>query len=398
MQYELDDQQSVAKEPQLLLFESDHTISANNSNIYNEKGYTVNNKTEGLIDSKTQAMGFFSGAGGLDIGAQLAGVKIISSLDFDKDSVDTMKTNSFFNHTEHFLKDIRDVTAKDFKKLIKENNPEKLVLVGGPPCQPFSKAGYWVTNEKRKANEDPRNMISSYLRIIEEIQPNGFLLENVESILHPTNKLAVQVLTEKIENLGYNLITVKANALEYGVPQKRKRVFFIASKIPIKGIPLKTHGNNDEIFFNSNLLQYEKAIDWIGKYNTPDFFEKEEVTSGKTYSRELLEVPPGKNYIALTAKEGYLNPKFVANKRFWSFLLKLHPNQPSWTVAAQPGPWVGPFHWTGRRLRVPEIAALQTFPIDYKFVGTRRSIQKQIGNAVPSLLGKAMVEYLISNI
>src|SRR5690606_38867063 len=102
----------------------------------------------------------------------------------------------------------------------------------------------------------------------------------------------------------------------------------------------------------------------------------------------------GKNYISLTEKHGFPNPKFVANKRFWTFLLKLHPLESSWTIAAQPGPWVGPMHWNNRRLRVPEIAALQTFPEDYIFYGNRRSIQKQIGNAVPCLLGKGIVEHL----
>ena len=100
------------------------------------------------------------------------------------------------------------------------------------------------------------------------------------------------------------------------------------------------------------------------------------------------------NYKALTAWAGYPNPKFVADKRFWNFLLKLSPDQPSWTVCAQPGPWVGPFHWDNRRLRAPEVAAIQTFPKGYKFCGNRRSVQKQIGNAVPCLMGKAMIEYL----
>lgn len=365
---------------------------------YEHRGYTVNDKVECFLESKIQAMGFFSGAGGLDIGTQLAGVKVISSLDFDKDSVETMKSNKYFAHTKHFHKDIKDFSIDDYKNVIKENNPEKLIFVGGPPCQPFSKAGYWVTNEKRKANDDPRNMIGSYLNVIEQVKPNGFILENVESILHPTNKIAVEELKEAIEKLNYNLTIVKANALDYGVPQKRKRVFFIASKKQFDGIPIKTHGNKNEHFFSKNISSWEKSVDWIGKFNKPEFFEREEITSGKTYSAELMAVPPGRNYIALTAKEGYPNPKFVANKRFWSFLLKLHPNEPSWTVAAQPGPWVGPFHWTGRRLRVPEIAALQTFPEDYYFVGSRRSIQKQIGNAVPCLLGKAMVNFLKKNI
>ena len=104
------------------------------------------------------------------------------------------------------------------------------------------------------------------------------------------------------------------------------------------------------------------------------------------------------NYKALTAWYGYPTPKFVAEKRYWSFLLKLSPNMPSWTITAQPGPWIGPFHWDNRRLRVPEIAAIQTFPKGYKFYGTRRSVQKQIGNAVPSLMGKAMIEHVKESI
>lgn len=102
--------------------------------------------------------------------------------------------------------------------------------------------------------------------------------------------------------------------------------------------------------------------------------------------------------IALSARDGYPNPKFVANKRYWNFLLKLHPLLPSWTIAAQPGPWVGPFHWNNRRLRANEVAAIQTFPMDYKFVGSRRTIQKQIGNAVPSILGQRFVEHLVKKL
>lgn len=361
---------------------------------FTPKSYTVNDKIDTIIHAKTQAIGFFSGAGGLDIGTQLAGVKIISSLDFDKDSVDTMKSNEFFHHAKHLLDDIRNVTAKDYTDILKINNPEKLILVGGPPCQPFSKAGYWVTHENRMGREDPRNMIDEYLRIIKELKPDGFLLENVESLLHPKNNNAVESLEEEIEKLGYKYVKVKVNAIDYGIPQKRKRVFFLASKNDIN-IPQKTHGSTEECLLNSQLLPYERVIDWIGEYYGENFQEKEELTINKTYSNELFAVPPGKNYLALTAKAGFPDPKFVANKRFWNFLLKLHPFQPSWTIAAQPGPWVGPFHWENRRLRAPEIAAIQTFPKDYKFVGNRRSIQKQIGNAVPSLLAKAMVEHLI---
>jgi DNA (cytosine-5)-methyltransferase 1 len=392
---------SLLEEPQLEIFKNEFKIVEKKSFIdikFEKRGYSVNHKASKIIDSKIQTIGFFSGAGGLDIGAQLAGSKVISSLDFDRDSVATMKSNKYFAHSKHFHKDIKEMNSKDYSKIITENNPEKLILVGGPPCQPFSKAGYWVTHKNRLGSEDPRNMIGQYLRIVDELKPDGFLLENVESLLHPKNVQAVSELKETIDKLGYNFIVYRANSLDFGVPQKRKRVFFIASRKPIQGEPIKTHGSNKEILINSSLMPYERVVDWIGKFDNKKYFEPQELTTGKTYDQELKQIPPGKNYFALTERDGHPNPKFEANKRFWSFLLKLHPNLPSWTIAAQPGPWVGPFHWNNRRLRVPEAAALQTFPEDYHFVGSRRSVQKQIGNAVPSLLGEAIVKHLMNNI
>jgi DNA (cytosine-5)-methyltransferase 1 len=362
------------------------------------RGYKVNNKTKNENCSGIHAISFFAGAGGLDIGSKLAGAEVISSLDSDRDSINTLKANKFFQSSQHLLSGIEDISGKNYKKLLKEKNPDKLVLIGGPPCQPFSKAGYWVTHKNRLGSEDPRNMISQYLRLIEEIKPNGFLLENVESILHPKNREAVNALEESIDKLGYKFIKYRANALDFGVPQKRKRVFFIASRKSFKDEPIKTHGNIIGEENGIKLLPYERVVDWIAKFDEDRLIESAESTTGKTYDIELKEIPPGENYFALTERESYPDPKFEANKRFWSFLLKLHPLKPSWTIAAQPGPWVGPFHWDNRRLRVPEIAAIQTFPEDYIFSGSRRSVQKQIGNAVPPLLGKSIIEFLISKI
>src|SRR5690554_6316579 len=285
---------SLLEEPQLRLFENEFKIKKEQflGIQFEKRGYTVNDKIEQIIDSKIQTIGFFSGAGGLDIGSQLAGSKVISSLDFDRDSVATMNRNKYFSHTKHFHRDIKEMSALDYSKIIKENNPEKLILVGGPPCQPFSKAGYWVTHKNRLGSEDPRNMIGQYLRIIEELQPDGFLLENVESLLHPKNAQAVTDLKEAIDKLGYKFIVYRADALDFGVPQKRKRVFFIASKKGVNGEPIKTHGDEFEILINKTLLPHERVIDWIGKFDTDRYFETEELTVGKTYDEELKQIPP----------------------------------------------------------------------------------------------------------
>lgn len=382
-------------EAQLSDFIADFYVNSNGDIEipYTYKGYSCNERTA-VFSKSVQAISFFSGCGGLDIGTQLAGVKVLSSLDFFEDSVKTMAQNRFFDHTEHFCEDINTVTGKTFADIIKRNNPEKLILVGGPPCQPFSKAGYWVKNENRKANDDPRNMIGSYFRLISEIKPDGFVLENVESILHPTNKEAVDSIVEKATALGYHFSMLKMNAADYGIPQRRKRVFFIATKKKIDAKIIPTHGDIKDVIANPNLKPYERVLDWIAPFDCETYWAGEPISSEGKYEHELTCIPPGKNYIALSERAGHPNPVFVAGKRYWSSLLKLHPLLPSWTIIASPGHWEGPFHWTNRRLSVRECAAIQTFPDDYIFYGSPRSQRKQIGNAVPPLLGKIVVEEL----
>jgi DNA (cytosine-5)-methyltransferase 1 len=129
----------------------------------------------------------------------------------------------------------------------------------------------------------------------------------------------------------------------------------------------------------------------------PDYFEPEEVVSGR-WAEHLKTVPPGWNYKAHTAWAGHPNPTFVTETRFWNFLLKLSPDRPSWTLAASPGPWVGPFHWDSRRLRIPEMAALQGFPRKYKVMGSRRERVRQMGNAIPVPVAKVMTESVIESL
>lgn len=342
-----------------------------------------------------KAISLFSGAGGLDIASFMAGIPVAFSIDIEKDCIETLKLNEDFNNTTVICGDLSEYKSEQIKELsnIKEN--EGFIVIGGAPCQPFSKNGYWVTNKVRKGINDPRaDLVNQFLRIVTDLSPDGFVFENVEGLLHPTNIVIVDSFIKIIEAEGYRYKIVRANSLNYGVPQKRKRLFIIGTKGNFKtDEPEITHGATDNLL-NSHLKPYVTVGEVISEFDTEEFFEKAELTDGGTYHEDLLEVPPGMNYKALTAWAGYPNPKFVADKRFWNFLLKLHPDRHSWTITAQPGPWVGPFHWTSRRLRVPEIAAIQTFPKEYKFFGSRRSIQKQVGNAVPPLMGKAMIEYL----
>ena len=346
-----------------------------------------------MKNAKIQAISLFSGAGGLDLGCLLNDIEVKVSMDFDDDSIETLKKNHQFSGTEIIKADIKKYKPKSLEKYL---NGKKTIIIGGPPCQPFSKNGYWIEHKNRKITKDPRNCINDFFSFVKSLNPEGFLIENVESILHPTNKRAIQYIISSTKKLNYHFKMVKTNALDYGVPQKRKRIFFFGSKKDFQLEELeRTHFDPENPYLStSDLKPYETVGDHIKEFNSNKYYEEYEDASEGTYFRELKKVPPGKNYLALCDGK---KSNFKTGTRFWNFLLKLKADLPSWTIAAQPGPWVGPFHWTNRRLRAPEIAAIQTFPRNYKFSGNRRSVQKQIGNAVPPLLGKAMVKYLVSN-
>ncbi len=338
-----------------------------------------------------ECISLFSGAGGLDIGAEMAGARVKTCVEIDSDSIRTLRLNDQTCRLEILATDIINVDFKRYK------NGAKKIIIGGPPCQPFSKNGYWVKNVNRLIERDPRNMLSQFIRSVSEVRPNGFLFENVESLLHPTNRETLQIFLNAAEELGFRCTLYRANSADFGVPQVRKRIFVFG--VRTRGAPIPppepTHSASPK---TNGLKPHEGVGRFITRFDGPEFFEATEIASEGTYFPELANVPAGNNYIALSKVEGHTGRTFRSGSRFWNFLYKLNPDKPSITIAAQPGPWVGPFHWNNRRLRVPEIAAIQTFPTSYKFYGNRRSIQKQVGNAVPCLLGAAMVRHLLEHL
>ena len=341
-----------------------------------------------------KGISLFSGAGGLDIGVREAGVEVFLSSDIDEDSIKTVQMNC--PDTEAVCIDVK---KQSFKKFKKEKN---LIIFGGPPCQPFSKNGYWVKNLNRDSSSDSRNLLGEFYRSIEEAKPNGFIFENVESMLHPTNKKSLVNFEKELKECGYSTKLLRLNAADFGVPQKRKRVFILGIKGKNKNIDdiEPTHFSVPKgKKLPSNQTPYEGVEKFIKPFNKDKYKEDYEIASEGTYFNEMANVLPGRNYMSLNELgKGYKGKRWENGTRFWNFLYKLHPDQPSITIAAQPGPWVGPFHWENRRLRVPEIAAIQTFPKGYNFYGTRRSIQMQIGNAVPCLLAQRVTEHLLINL
>jgi DNA (cytosine-5)-methyltransferase 1 len=170
------------------------------------------------------------------------------------------------------------------------------------------------------------------------------------------------------------------------------RVFVLGSRWREPAAPNPTH--RPSLKGPEHLLPPPAVGSFLAPYSSRDFYEDGETVDGR-WADCLREIPPGSNYKYLTAWAGHPRPIFEAETRFWNFLLKLRPDAPSWTINANPGPWVGPFHWDSRRLRTPEMAAIQTFPLDYVFKGNRRERVRQLGNAVPPLLAKPMIESVL---
>ena len=159
----------------------------------------------------------FAGYGGAHFGLKKQKIphEVVGFSEFDKFADEIYR----LNHSN--VKAFGDIT------LINENNlPKFNLFTGGFPCQPFSKNGYWVTHNKRKVDKDPRNLIHQFLEVVAQNNADGFLLENVESILHQTNKHVADKIMLWGMNKGYEMKCFKLNAYNYGVPQKRKRVFY----------------------------------------------------------------------------------------------------------------------------------------------------------------------------
>lgn len=340
------------------------------------------------------AISLFSGAGGLDLGVEQAGYQVRAAVERYPDATLTMEKNFPHLAAAVIRSDILDVpTDVILHAAGLRYGAQPDLLVGGPPCTPFSKSGFWL--DWKRAGLDPEaSLLQAYTRVLREARPRKFILENVYALTYNNlaSKGAYERLLREIGEAGYDYRAKVLNAADYGVPQSRPRLFVIGA---VKGSPQPdhphpTHGGRWERrttgISGHPHITAGQALD--GLVTDP---EREEVLRGQ-YRHLLAEIPPGDNYLYYTSERGHQNPQFRWRSRFWSFLLKLDPDRPSPTIQAQPGPNVGPFHWENRRLRLPEVKRLFTFPDNFEFVGSRNSAQYMLGNSVPPLLAQRVAE------
>lgn len=339
---------------------------------------------------KLKAISLYAGAGGLDYGFEAAGIGTAVALEMDADCCNTLRANRSWLVIQ---KSIADVSTADLLEAAKAKPGNIDLVIGGPPCQPFSKSGYWASGDTRRLLDPRASTLGAFLRVVREALPRAFLLENVEGLGYRGKNEGLSLIQRSMDEINrktgthYSVAAKVLDAADYGVPQHRRRMFIVASRdgVPFE-FPAPTHGTLNDTDLFSALRPHVRA--WDALHDLPEQPNEDLAVRGK-WANLLPSIPEGENYLWHTERKGGL-PLFGWRTRYWSFLLKLAKDRPAWTLQAQPGPAIGPFHWTSRRLSMREMARLQTFPDNVSISGSHGSMQRQLGNAVPSLLAEIL--------
>jgi DNA (cytosine-5)-methyltransferase 1 len=336
-----------------------------------------------------RVISLFTGVGGLDFGFEAAGFETSVALEMDRACCAALRAN---RHWPVIEDDIHAVTTDTLLKTGGLKTGEADILIGGPPCQPFSKSGYWATGDARRLSDERADTLSAYLRVLEEAQPKAFLLENVYGLAYRGKDEGLSRIMGGIDEINrrtgsrYKPVWKVLNAAAFGVPQLRERVLIVGSRDGTDFVfPKPTHAERDD---TARIEEpYRTAWDAIGDLS--EMPNDEALAAGGKWAKLLPTIPEGENYLWHTRRGGGL-PLFGWRTRYWNFLLKLAKDRPSWTIQAQPGSATGPFHWTSRKLSSRELARLQTLPDDLELKSSRNEVQRMIGNAVPSLLAEVL--------
>lgn len=338
------------------------------------------------------AVSLYTGVGGLDFGFEAAGYSTEAAVEMDAAACRTIRLNRpEWNLIEG---NIHEIPSERILERAGVEPGELDILIGGPPCQPFSKSSYWVSGDTLRLDDPRASTLMAYLRVLRDTQPKAFLLENVQGLTYRGKDEGLKLILQGIEQINADLGTAYAvtwktlNAADYGVPQNRERVFLIGSRDGKDfEFPASTHVSLEKVSLSKSYEPFHTAWDAIG--DLPIEPDEPSLSVGGKWGDLLPTIPEGQNYLWHTNRGGGA-PLFGWRTRYWSFLLKLSKTKPSWTIQAQPGSAIGPFHWANRKLSSLEMSRLQTFPDGIRFECSRTDIQKMIGNAVPSLLSEIL--------
>lgn len=336
------------------------------------------------------AIDFFCGAGGLTKGLQLSGINVIAGIDLSENCRETFSHNCF--PARYINEDIRKVDVEVLRALAPAvfENPSNVLFAGCAPCQSFSK-------QRRSVKTRPdATILGQFGRLVEAFQPGQVLVENVPGIAKIKGRSTFIRFLQLLKRNNYNYVFDTINAKNFGIPQNRRRMVLIAVKNGMASLPVETHGKNK--------LPFETVRNTITRFprlevgeESPDFPNHCAAELSETNLRRIRSTPPdggdrrswNDGLVLECHKGGHAGHTDVYGRMHW--------DQPSPTLTGRcnslsNGRYGHPEQ--DRAISLREAAALQTFPDDFVFFGSRPSIAQQIGNAVPVRLGMILGQHI----
>ena len=327
----------------------------------------------------------FSGAGGLDLGFERAGWSRLLANDIDRDSAATLRSNTKMALRNSVVEaDIRSLSVSDIKARAGGLAPGSLTaIVGGPPCQSWSSAGHQLGMK-----DDRGQLFLDFIQLANRLDPRFIVMENVRGLLTARGTdgapgSALAMIREDLRQEGWQTTVSLLNAADYGVPQRRVRLFVVAYREGDRPVfPIATHSKEPNAL-TQRWVSLRAALSRVR-----DLADDEVIRPSEKLAEELRDVRPGSGVKSPGKPEttrpgghwGYKQGAFVADFA-----------QPARTVTASTAQdWVVDPKRGLRRLSPRECAAIQTFPPQWKWVGGRASVYRQIGNAVPPRLAEAL--------
>ena len=334
----------------------------------------------------------FCGCGGLSLGFENAGYKVLIGIDMWKDALETYKINH--KNSKTLCADLSNLSPSAVEQEI--GTKEVDVIIGGPPCQGFSIAG------KRIVDDDRNKLYKSFVKMVRHFKPKAFVLENVPNILSMADGAIKRAIIADFEELGYKVVTKVLLASDFGVPQNRRRAIFVGKldgseyqyPTPTVEKPVTVKEAISDLTYesvkNGSDYQYEPQSEYLrimrrgssGVYN-------HEITVHTEKTQEIIAmVPDGGNYKDLPVELQQTRKVHIA----WT---RLNSMKPSITIDTG---HFHHFHYEYNRVpTVRESARIQSFPDTFHFLCGKTSQLKQVGNAVPPLMAEAIAKELFSN-
>ena len=343
----------------------------------------------------------FAGAGGLGTGFEKCGFNIVAANDIWKPAAETYKANH--PNVKYIVEDIAKINGDELLKNTKYTKADIDVIIGGPPCQGFSTLG-------KRFIDDPRNkLFKEYVRIVNDIRPKFFVMENVSGILSMENGKVLKNILKSFNDIGYKVKYKLLNAAEYGVPQQRERTIFIGTRLNIEiDYPKKSHSLNNEKGYKKALTLWDAIGDLpqsdseeITKYvdlpkndyqklmrKSSNFITNHKPPIHNEKAKNMMKyIPVGKSAWEVKDMPKELKP----TSGYGNTYARLNPFEPGMTITRNfacisSSRCIHPY--LNRGLTAREAARIQSYPDNYVFKGSKTDIHIQIGNSVPPLLAE----------